>query len=134
MDSPVVRDAALALLRIVFGVVFIAHGWDQLVATGIVETTGQFSAVHVPQPQLSAWIASLVQLVAGGMLVLGFLTTIAASALALLMAAAFYFVHLSHGLFINQGGFEYVLVLFTGMVLVIVFGPGRASVDGYLAR
>ena len=62
------RDAALLLLRIVLGTVFVAHGWDKLVITGLTETTGQFSAWGVPQPKLSAWLVMAVELVGGALL------------------------------------------------------------------
>lgn len=139
MDKPVVRDAALLIFRAVLGVVFIAHGWDKLFLTGIVDTTGQFSAWGVPQPQLSAYIAAIGELVGGALLVVGLLTTIIAGALSLLMVAAAYFVHLDHGFFndsgsVAGGGVEYPVVLVAGLLMIVVFGSGRASVDGVLSR
>ena len=59
---------------------------------------------------------------------------VAAGALALLMLAALYFVHLNSGLFIADGGFEYVLVLIVSLLMIVVFGSGRASIDGVLSR
>ena len=61
MDKPAVRDAALLLLRIVLGTVFVAHGWDKLMITGLTETTGQFSAWGVPQPQLTVRLGAGVR-------------------------------------------------------------------------
>lgn len=139
MDKPVVRDTALLVFRAVLGVVFIAHGWDKLFITGIVETTGQFSAWGVPQPKLSAYIAGIGELLGGALLAVGLLTTILAGALALLMVAAAYFVHLDQGFFgdnglVSGGGVEYPLVLIAGLLMIVVFGSGRASVDGVLSR
>lgn len=133
MDKPVVRDGALLLLRVVLGVVFVAHGWQKFFITGMTEVTGQFSQSGVPQPQLSAYLAGVSELVGGSMLVVGLLTTAVAGALALLMAAALYFVHLDHGIFVAQNGVEFVAVLIVALLMVVVFGPGRASVDGALA-
>ncbi|GAB3939149.1 DoxX family protein [Corynebacterium tapiri] len=134
MDSPAVRDAALLIVRVVVGVVFIAHGVDKILVTGIVETTGQFSAGGVPQPQISAWLATIVELIAGSMLVVGVLTSAAAGLLMLLALSAGYFVHFGHGFFVRDGGIEFVAVLAAALLIVIVFGPGRASVDGVLTR
>ena len=50
------------------------------------------------------------------------------------MLAALYFVHLNSGLFIADGGFEYVLVLIVSLLMIVVFGSGRASIDGVLSR
>ena len=134
MDTPVVRDAALLILRIVLGTVFVAHGWDKLMFTGLTETTGQFSAWGVPQPQLSAWLVMAVELLGGGLLVVGLLTTFVAGLLALLVIAAVWFVHLDAGFFTATGGMEYPLVLLAALGMVVVFGSGRVSLDGVLTR
>ncbi|MBV7281313.1 DoxX family protein [Corynebacterium sp. TAE3-ERU30] len=134
MDRPAMRDAALFLLRAVLGFLFIAHGWQKVAIDGMDETIGSFSTMHVPQPKLSAYITMMAELACGGLLVVGFLTTIAAAVLALVMAGALYFVHLDSGVFVGTGGFEYVLLLITALIMVIVFGSGRASIDGVLTR
>jgi len=134
MDKPAVRDAALLLLRLVLGIVFVAHGWDKLLITGLTETTGQFSAWGVPQPKLSAYLVMAGELLGGALLVVGLLTTFVAGALALLMAAAIWFVHLGNGLFAADGGVELPAVLIVALLMIVVFGAGRASLDGVLTR
>ncbi len=134
MDKPAVRDAALLLLRLVLGIVFVAHGWDKLLITGLTETTGQFSAWGVPQPKLSAYLVMAGELLGGALLVVGLLTTFVAGALALLMAAAVWFVHLGNGLFAADGGVELPAVLIVALLMSVVFGAGRASLDGVLTR
>ncbi|QMV85775.1 DoxX family protein [Corynebacterium hindlerae] len=133
MDKPVVRDLTLLLLRAVLGFVFIAHGWDKFFITGMVETTGQFSAFGIPQPKLSAYLVGSVELVGGALLVIGLLTTLVAGALALLVAAALYFVHLENGIFVSSNGIEYTAVLVVALLVIVVFGSGRASIDGALS-
>ena len=134
MDKPAVRDAALLLLRIVLGTVFVAHGWDKLMITGLTETTGQFSAWGVPQPQLSAWLVMIVEMLGGALLVVGLLTTFIAGLLALLMIAAVWFVHLDAGFFTSTGGFEFPAVVLAALIIIVVFGSGRVSLDGVLTR
>lgn len=134
MNRPVVRDAALLFLRVVLGVVFIAHGWDRWFLSGMVETTGQFSAWGVPQPRLSAYLTAMAELLGGALLLLGVLTTLTAGALTLLVTAALYFVHLGNGFFVAQGGVEYPLVVIAALLMIVVFGSGRASIDGVLQR
>ena len=65
---------------------------------------------------------------------IGLLTTIAASLLLLLTVAATYFVHLGNGFFVADGGMEYTLVLAAALFSLVVFGTGRASLDGVLTR
>ena len=122
MDKPVVRDAALLIFRATLGLIFVAHGWQKLFMDGPVETAGKL------------YIVGGGELLGGALLVVGLLTTLAAGALALLMLAALYFVHLNSGLFIADGGFEYVLVLIVSLLMIVVFGSGRASIDGVLSR
>ena len=88
----------------------------------------------IPQPHVSAYIAALGEMIGGSLLVVGLLTTFVAGALALFMACALYFVHLGHGLFAADGGFEYPAVLIASLVMIVVFGSGRVSLDGVLSR
>lgn len=132
MDKPVVRDITLLLLRAVLGFVFIAHGWDKFFITGMTETTGRFSAWGIPQPKLSAYLVGIIELLGGALLAVGLLTTLVAGTLALLMAAALYFVHLENGIFVAEGGVEFTAVLVVALFVIVVFGSGRASVDGAL--
>lgn len=134
MDKPVVRDAALLLFRVMLGIIFVAHGWEKLFISGTTATTGQFSAWGVPQPALSVWIAAVAELLGGAFLVVGLLTTFVAGALALLMLAAVYFVHLGAGFFVSTNGLEFPLLIIISLMMIVVFGPGRASIDGVLTR
>jgi len=62
------------------------------------------------------------------------LVSCVAGALALLMGCALYFVHLGHGLFAADGGIEYPLVLLLSLLMIVIFGSGRASMDGVLSN
>ncbi|SFG84581.1 putative oxidoreductase [Corynebacterium spheniscorum] len=136
MDKPVVRDGALLIVRIVLGVIFIAHSWDRFAITGITETTGRFSAANVPQPKLTSWIVAIAEGAGGALLIVGLLTTFVAGALMLMVALGLYFVHLDQGIFIDSThmGMEYPLVMLCALLIIVVFGSGRASVDGVLVR
>lgn len=129
-----VRDTALLLLRVVVGLIFVGHGWQKLFIAGIVKTTGQFSAWSIPQPQFSAWLVPLTELIGGGLLIIGFLSTFLAGILAILVALAAYFVHFDRGLYFTEGGLEFPLLMFVALLVIMVFGAGRASVDGVLTR
>lgn len=134
MNRPAVRDFALLLLRIVLGVVFVARGYQHWFGTGMRAFGSELSKAGVPQPQVSAYLAGTVELIAGTFLIIGLLTTIAASILVLLTLAAGYFVHLDNGFFADTSGVEYPLVLAASLFMIVVFGTGRASLDGVLTR
>ena len=133
MDRPFIRETALLLLRLVLGVVFIAHGWDKMFITGPIETAGQFSAMGVPNARFSAYAAGIAELAGGGMLILGFLSTIVAGVLILLMGSAIFFAHWGNGFFVSQGGPEFVMVLIAALIMIVVFGAGRVSLDRVFA-
>ena len=62
MNRPAVRDAALLIFRAVLGVIFVAHGVDKMFFSGMDEITGQFSALGVPQPHTSAYLAAFAEM------------------------------------------------------------------------
>src|SRR5699024_162380 len=132
MMSPTVRDGALLIFRGALGLVFVAHRICQFFVPGMDDRSGRFSAWGIPQPQIFAWVVAVGELAAGTMLVIGLLATFAAGMLALLSALSIYFVHFKNGLFIEEGGFEYAAVLCVALLMVVVFGSGRASLDGVL--
>lgn len=134
LDSPAVRDIMLLLFRSVAGMVFVAHGCDKFFFTGLGETANWFASLNIPQPKLSAMLLAGVELIAGSFLVIGLLTTLFAGILALVVIAAIYYVHMGSGFFAVDGGFEYPMVLLASLSVIVVFGPGRASLDGVLTR
>ena len=44
------------------------------------------------------------------------------------MLIAFLMVHLKNGLLVSKGGFEFVLLILAGLVVVLVNGAGELSV------
>lgn len=50
------------------------------------------------------------------------------------MVAAVYFVHLGNGFFVADNGLEYPLLIIMALLMIVVFGSGRASIDGVLTR
>lgn len=134
MDRPAVRDAALLILRLVLGIIFVAHGFDKVFGVGVDATVGYFVAAGIPQATLTVWLVAVVEMVCGALLILGLLAPAVAGVLLIEMAGAFWFVHLGHGLFVADGGAELVLALIAGLVVVVAFGAGRASLDRVFTR
>ncbi|WP_420031508.1 DoxX family protein [Streptomyces sp. cg28] len=129
-----VRQIVLLLARLATGAVFFAHGWQKLFTNGIDGTAAFFGQSGVPAAHASAWYAALVELGAGAALILGFAVPVAGVLLLLDMAGAFTFVHAGAGLFVDQGGYELVLLLGVSVVLLIASGTGRYSIDHVLTR
>ncbi|MCJ0976774.1 DoxX family protein [Rhodococcus sp. ARC_M12] len=130
MNSTVVRDVVALVARIGLGVVFIAHGWQKLNTFGLDGAAASFEMMNVPLPTASAYFATFVELVGGGALVLGIFTPIAGLLLFLNMLGAAIFVHFENGVFATENGYELVVALGVGALLLAAFGAGRISIDG----
>ncbi|MDP3894246.1 DoxX family protein [Nocardioides sp.] len=125
----VVQDVVLLLARIILGGVFVAHGWQKLTEFGLEGTGASFDQMGVPAPQAAATFAAVVELGAGAALLVGLLTPVAATLLALNMAGAWLFVHRGTEVFVADNGWELVGALLAGAVVIGAVGPGRLSVD-----
>lgn len=123
----------LTALRIVLGVVFIAHG-AQKFAQGIPNVIRGFDGMGVPFADVAAPVVAGLELVGGVLLVLGVATRVVALVLAVDMVVAGLLAHASAGFFAQDGGFEYVLVLAVASLAVAFTGPGRFSLDALVLR
>ena len=131
-------DAAslvLLLFRIVVGVVFLAHGYNHVFGGGKIPGTGRwFESLGMRPGVLHAWTASLTELGAGAMLVVGLLTPFAAAGVIGVMVVAWVTNHWKNGFFIFRPGegYEYVMTLTFCGVALAGLGGGRYSVDHVL--
>lgn len=123
----------LTALRIVLGVVFIAHG-AQKFAQGIPNVTQGFAGMGVPLAEVAAPVVAGLELVGGVLLVAGVATRVVGLLLAVDMVVAGLLAHATAGFFAQDGGFEYVLVLAVASLAVALTGPGRFSVDALVLR
>lgn len=127
-------SAGLLLLRLVLGVVFIAHGAQKLWMNGIPATQEGFAGMGVPMPEVMAIVVTAVELGGGLLLILGLGTRIVGVALAVNMGVALVLVHLAAGFFAMDGGYEFVLTLGVASLALALTGPGRFAVDALFRR
>ncbi len=130
MNSNIFRDVAMLMARLGLGIIFIAHGWQKLNTNGLDATKATFDGMGVPLPELSAYFATFVELIGGVALVLGIFTPIVGILLFVDMLGAFLFVHYDMGVFVGEGGYELVVALGLGSLLLAAVGAGRFSLDG----
>lgn len=126
------RDLALLAARILLGVVLIAHGLQKLTA-GFDGVTAMFAGMGIPLPQAAAAFAIGAEVVGGALLILGFLTPLAALWVVADMAGAFWFVHKGNGVFVTEGGWELVAVI-AAAALAVGADPGRFALDRVFVR
>ncbi len=111
-----------SLLRIVAGFVYLSHGLQKF---------GMFGGTAQPVASLLG-AAAVIEVGAGGLILIGLLTRPAAFLASGQMAAAYFIAHLAKGLLpIQNGGDAAVLLCFT-FLFVWANGPGAWSVDAGL--
>lgn len=126
-------DAGLAVLRVVVGAVFAAHGAQKLFALGLPGLIEGFAGAGVPLPTVTAPAVAFVELLGGLALIAGLFTRGASAALAVVMLGAMLIVHLPAGFFLPDG-VEFVLTLLAATVMLTLAGAGAWSLDAVRAR
>jgi putative oxidoreductase len=131
------NDVVLLVLRVVLGIVFIAHGVPKL--TGF-SGTMNFFTTQLGIPAVFAFLAIMAEGLGGFGLVAGLLTRVAAFGIAVNMAVAVYLLHWQHGFFMNwfgnqKGeGYEYHLLVIALAAALMIRGGGKWSIDGVIAK
>jgi putative oxidoreductase len=120
-------------LRLVLGLVFVAHGAQKLFGFGLAGTAGFLGSLGVPLPTVAAAGLITVELLGGVALILGAWTRTVAALLAADMLVAILTVHLRGGFFVPDG-VEFVLTLFGACLTLAGLGAGPCSVDGARGR
>ena len=122
---------SLTLLRVVLGIIFAYHGYLKLIVPGgFTGTVAFFTAIKIPLPLYSALVVSVVEFFGGLFLILGLLTKLSSILLIIEMLVAFFKVHSKNGFIItaNTYGYEFVLVLIAGLVVIVTSGAGKISI------
>ena len=130
MENPIVDEGwadrlqpvFLSILRIVTALLFLNHGTSKIL--GIPPSTASF-----PPPWTQFWIAGMMELIGGMLLLVGLFSRPVAFLLAGEMAAAYWLIHAPENFYPILNGGE-AAILFCFVFLYVVFaGPGPWSVD-----
>jgi putative oxidoreductase len=129
-------DLVLLVLRVVVGLLFVGHGTQKLFGWfgghGLAGTGGFFESLGLRPGRVHAFAGGLGEAGGGLLLALGLLTPIGAAAIIGVMTVAIIVVHLSKGVWVTNGGFEYNLVLMSVAFALAGVGPGSWSLDNAL--
>ena len=126
-------NAGLAVLRVITGIIFVAHGAQKLFSFGISGVSGAFSGMGIPLASVMAPLVSVLEFAGGFALIAGLMTRPVSLGLAGTMLGAIIFAHLPAGFFLPNGA-EFALALLGSTVLFTLVGGGEWSVDSVLSR
>ena len=117
----------LSVLRIVTALLFLSHGLSKIV--GIPMSSASF-----PTPWTLLWIAGMLELIGGFLLLIGLWSRPVAFLLAGEMAVAYWMVHAPGNFWpVLNGGESAILFCFV-FLYVMMRGPGPWSVDCWLGQ
>lgn len=126
------------ILRVPIGIILAAHGAQKLFAWfggyGLAGTGQWMASIGLEPGYLMALLAGSAEFFGGLALALGLLTRPAAVLTAFTMLVAIFSVHISHGLFASNNGYEYALVLFVASISLAIQGAGSYSIDNLIAK
>ena len=136
-------DFTVTMLRLLFGVVFFAHGAQKALGWfggfGFSGTMGFFThQLNVPAP--FAVLAIAAEFLGSIGVLVGFLSRIAAFGIACNMVVAVYMIHRHFGFFANwfgtqKGeGFEFHILAVAIALTIMIKGAGALSIDRALSK
>ena len=114
-----------AIVRIVFGFLFLVHGLQKLF--------GMFDGTVVPLGS-QLWFAAMVELIGGILIIVGLFTRLAAFIASGEMAAAYFIAHLPQAFWPVQNGGESAVLFCFAFLYIAVRGAGSLSVDGLRSK
>jgi putative oxidoreductase len=124
------KNYLVPLARLFLAALFIYAGYTKLFVFGPAGTAGFFTKAGVPVPELAAWVAIIVELVGGILLLIGLQTRWVALVLCIWCLITGFAYHLPAAAMMHDMNHFYKnLGLAGGFLYVFVYGAGALSVD-----
>ncbi|MGF6723245.1 putative oxidoreductase [Paraburkholderia sp. GAS41] len=126
------KDELILVARILLMLLFVLFGWSKL--TGFSGTVAYMTQTGAPMPEVSAIIAVVMEFVVGVAIVVGFYTRPLALLLALYtfgtaLIAHHYWTMSGAEQYMNMINFYKNVSIIGGLLLLVVTGPGKYSID-----
>lgn len=124
------QPVALLILRIALGIIFMYHGYPKL---GHLRGGAQMQGFFIEHglPAYFAYVAGVIEMFGGALVLLGLFTRPAALLLALEMCVAILKVHSGHG-YLAVHDYEFPLTLAVSCFALATIGAGLISLDSVL--
>ncbi len=131
------QSVFLFLIRLTWGHQFFLIGYKKFQSLGA--TAQFFDSLFIPFPHFSAYLVAFIELVGGICLVLGVGSRLVAIPLSIVMITAYSTAHVhifslsllwNPSLLVKESPFPFLLTC----LIVLIFGPGKISLDGWFKR
>ena len=130
--------------RLALGITLFPHGAQKLFGWfggyGYTATMG-FLTSQIHLPWVIALLVILIEFFGSLFLIFGFLTRVAAFAIMASFLGVLFAVHIGNGFFMNWDmqpnhgeGYEYFILLFGLVIIPLIAGGGKASVDAAITK
>jgi putative oxidoreductase len=119
------QPVGLLVLRVSLGIIFFSHGYPKLAHSG---AGMQVFFVQHGLPGYFVYVAGVLEVFGGGLLILGLFTRGAALLLAIEMGVAIWKVHSGAGIYVVHD-YEFPLAMLAGSFALATVGAGLASLD-----
>lgn len=129
-------DVGLLLLRVVVGLLLVGHGLQKL--TGWFGGPGRegnarfLASLGYRNTHGLTWVHGLAETIGGLLIAVGLLLPLAAAAVIAVMVNAAVAVHAPKGLWSQNGGYEYPLVLGVSSAALALTGGGRFALEALI--
>ena len=129
--------ASVILIRLVVGWTFLSEGIQKFLFPAALGA-GRFAQIGIPHPQITAPFVGAVEILFGGLLILGLLTRLATLPLLIVISVAIRTTKVpilaKQGFWamVHEARTDFCMVF--GLVFLLIVGAGRLSVDRAVSR
>ena len=127
-DDSVAYSVLILVVRVLFGILFLTHGYDKLMSHATLSDL--FADPFGLGSTLSFWMVVFAEVVCSFALIFGILQRLVLIPMMFTMVIAFFVVHSGEVFAVKELSFIYLIVF----IVLFVTGPGRYSFDAIIGN
>jgi putative oxidoreductase len=126
------KEFPLLLIRLTLAYGFYAPAMNKW--NDIDSVAGWFANMNYPLPKINAYMAVGTETLGFILLAIGFASRIISFPLIIVMLVAIFTVHFGNGWEASNNGFEIPFYYIMMLIVILIYGPGKYSLDGVLKK
>lgn len=126
------KDLPLLLIRLTLAYGFYTPAMNKW--SSIEDVASWFEGMGYPLATLNAYMAASMEIAGVVLLAIGFASRIISIPLMFIMLVAIFTVHGANGFEASANGFEIPLYYLVMLFTVLIYGPGKYSVEGLIRK